>query len=293
MKISWLFSLLLAFNASCMTVSADQMLRTQTEYFSADGVVAAELETGAGSLTVNGIEGLDAIEVSAEFKCGSALFSDAQRILDNLQLSMEVRGNTFYLKSDQLRDWSWGNSGWIDISINMPKRIDLEVNDGSGSTFISGMGRNIRIKDGSGKIELTNTDGSIYIDDGSGEIRIRNAEGDIDINDGSGSIDLRYLGGSAQIHDGSGSIDVDDVRGDLIIREDGSGSIRAQNIQRDVEINDGSGSIDVQHVGGSVQIRDGSGSISVADVGGDLSIPSGGSGSIHYSDITGKVSVPE
>jgi hypothetical protein len=293
MKISGLILLLLALNAACITVSANQTLRTQNDSFPAVGVEKAVLETGAGSLTINGRSGLEEIEVSAEFRCSSGFASNSQRILDNLRLSMEVRGNTFYLKSEHTKTWNFGESGWINITINMPSGIEMAVKDGSGSILISGMDRSIGINDGSGSIELTNNDGSIHIKDGSGAIQVRSAQGDIDINDGSGSIDLKYLGASAQIQDGSGSIDVDDVRGDLIIHDDGSGSIHAQNIQRDVDINDGSGSIEVRHVGGNVQIHDGSGSISVTDVGGNLSIPRGGSGSINYSDIAGQVSVPE
>jgi DUF4097 and DUF4098 domain-containing protein YvlB len=277
---------------SCVSVLADHTLQTQTKSFPADGVEAAILETGAGTLTVTGTSGLSAIEVRAEYKSGSGFSDSAQRILDKLRLSMEVQGNTFYLKSEHLDNWSWGDSGWIDITINMPKEIDLKVSDGSGSMAISGMGRNVTINDGSGEIELTNINGNIRIDDGSGEIRVRNARGDIDIHDGSGSIDLLYIGGNARIRDGSGSIHVADVSGDLIIPNDGSGDIHVENAMRDVDINDGSGSIDVRHAGGSVRICDGSGSIHIDDVGGDLTIPRDGSGSVQYSGIRGKVSVP-
>ena len=133
MKISGLILLLLALNTACVTVSASQAIRTQNDSFSAVGVEKAVLETGAGSLAINGRSGLEAIEVSAEFKCGSDFASNSQRILDSLRLSMEVRGNTFHLKSEHLKTWNFGESGWIDITINMPSGIELEVDDGSGS----------------------------------------------------------------------------------------------------------------------------------------------------------------
>jgi hypothetical protein len=293
MRISLLLALLMGLNTSCTIVLADHTLRTQTESFPASGIEAALLETAAGILTITGTPGMSAIEVRAEFKCKSGFSGNTERILDNLQLDMEVRGNTFYLKSHHRGNWNLGDSGWIDISINMPTEIALDIDDGSGSISISGINRSIKITDGSGEIELTRIDGSIQIDDGSGEIRVRNAQGDVDIQDGSGSIDLRYLGRNVQIRDGSGSINVDDVVGDLDIPSDGSGEIHAQNIQNNVDIHDGSGSIDVRHVGGNVRISDGSGSIHVEDVGGDLTIPGVGSGSIHYSGITGKANVPK
>jgi hypothetical protein len=293
MRIAWLFVLCLALTTSCIPVLADHTLSTQTESFPASGMSRADLETGAGILTIIGTPGLQEIEVRAEFKSGSGISGNTQRILDNLVLDMEVRGSTFYLKTENRRDWSWGNSGWIDIHINMPAGIELDIDDGSGPISISGMGQDVNIKDGSGKIELTRIEGSVRINDGSGEIQVRDARGSVDINDGSGSVDVRHAGGNVQIRDGSGSISVDDVGGNLIIPGDGSGSIDVQNIQNDVDINDGSGSISVRHAGGNVQINDGSGSIDVTDVSGNLTIPSAGSGSVHYSDVRGNVDVPK
>ena len=172
MRISLLLALFLGLNTSCITVMADHTLRTQTESFPASDVETAILETGAGFLTITGTPGLSAIEVRAEYKCGSGFSGNTQRILDNLQLDMEVRDNTFYLKSDRRGNWNWGDSGWVDIFINMPAEIGLDINDGSGPISISGITRNIKIKDGSGEIELTRIDGNIQIDDGSGEIRV-------------------------------------------------------------------------------------------------------------------------
>jgi DUF4097 and DUF4098 domain-containing protein YvlB len=275
MRISMLSLLLLAVSTSCVSVMADQTLRTQTKSFPARGVSAARLETGAGLLEIIGVADLPEIEVRAEYRCNGAFSVDAQRILDNLRLVMELRGDTFFLKSEHLDSWNWGDRGWIDVYINLPDSIDLEVDDGSGTVSVVGMGRNVEIKDGSGEIELIDIGGNIRINDGSGEIRIRNAAGEVSIDDGSGSII------------------VNDVAGDLIIPHDGSGEIRVQNARRNVSIDDGSGSIDVRHVGGSVRIRDGSGSIDVNDVAGDLIIPRDGSGSIHYSRVMGKADVPE
>ena len=116
-----------------MSVSADQTIRAQFESFPAQSIETAFLDTGAGSLTISGISGLGEIEVSAEYRVGFGVLSDTQRVLDNLRLNMEVQGNTFHLRTEELNGWSLGNSGWIDIAVKMPKEIALEVKDGSGS----------------------------------------------------------------------------------------------------------------------------------------------------------------
>ncbi len=52
------------------------------------------------------------------------------------------------------------------------------------------------------------------------------------------TITVRTVGGSVSIDDESGSIDVSDVAQDLIIEDDGSGSLTFADIQRRVEIPD-------------------------------------------------------
>jgi len=228
--------ILLVFTSGCTFSMANQTLRTQKESVPAAGLTMARLETGAGSLTINGQRGASTIEVFAEYKAAIQSESDAERILNNLKLTMEVRGSTFYLKSEQLQSWNWGNSGRIDLTITLPPSLSLEVNDGSGSIMITGMDRPITIEDGSGEIEVDHVRGNLRIDDGSGEIRILDIDGDVDVSDRSGEITVRRVEGSVHIRDGSGGIEVEDVSGDLIIPDEGSGSLRYRDIRGRVDV---------------------------------------------------------
>jgi hypothetical protein len=236
MRITLSFALLALCTGACAFSMAEQTLRTQNESFPAAGVSAVRLETGPGTLQVTGKPGAPSIEVTAEFKANIGSHGDAQRILDNLKLTMETRGNTFCLKSEQLGDWHWGDSGRIDLTIIVPSEVGLDIDDGSGSMSVKGMGREVRIKDGSGEIEVDGVDGNLVIDDGSGSIWIRNVKGDVRIVDGSGGIDVARVGGSVRIDDGSGSIDVEDVGGDLVIPHDGSGSVHYRDIRGRLDI---------------------------------------------------------
>ena len=236
MRITLTFAFLALCTGSCAFSMAEQTLRTQNESFSAAGVSAVRLETGPGSLQVTGRPGAPSIEVTAEFKANVGSQGDAKRILDNLKLTMETRGDTFFLKSEQLSDWHWGDSGRIDLTIALPSAVRLDINDGSGSMSIKGMGRDVRIEDGSGEVEVDGVDGNLEIDDGSGSIWIRNVKGEVAIEDGSGGIDIARVGGNVRIDDGSGSIDVEDVAGDLIIPHDGSGSVHYRDVRGRLDI---------------------------------------------------------
>ena len=230
-------SLLLLLTAACVNGMADQTITTNQQSFQASGVTDARLETGAGSLTIVGRPGAATIEVTAEYKARASSRQDIQRILDNLKLTMELRGSTFFLKSEHLNQWNWsGDSGSIDLTITMPPAIALSVDDGSGSIEISGIERDITIDDGSGSIELREIQGSLTIDDGSGSIQVVDATGNVDIDDGSGEIDVRNVRGSVRVSDGSGSIDAHDVSGDLVVASGGSGSLRYSDIQGKIDI---------------------------------------------------------
>lgn len=93
------------------------------------------------------------------------------------------------------------------------------------------------------------------------------------------------------IDDGSGSIRIDNLAAALEI-EDGSGSIQIERVDADVTIDDGSGSITINGIGGHLVIDDGSGSITINSVGGDLTLDDG-SGSITVREVGGVVTVDD
>jgi hypothetical protein len=214
---------------------ATQVLSVKQEVFPADGVRKARLETGAGKLEVRGRVGAASIEVRAEFK-GRPRAGDEQRILDNLELKMEVRGDTFYLKTGTRSRLRWNESGWIDLTITVPPRIALDVDDASGSISVSGIDGDVMIEDGSGEVDLDRIQGEVVINDGSGSITVRDVGKSVRISDGSGGISVRHIQGNVTIEDGSGSIEVEDVRGNLDVPRAGSGSVRYRDVQGTVQV---------------------------------------------------------
>src|SRR5437867_9521714 len=204
------FLFLSLFNA-CECSFADEILTTKRRSFDAAGVSGAKFETGAGKLVIDGRLAGSAIEVIAEYRGRAGSKDEVQRIIDNLKLTMEVRGNIFYLKTERANDWGWRDNGYIDLTISLPARLKLGINDGPGSMTVSGIDGDVTIEDGSGDIEVDGLKGNLKIDDGSGSIRIENVAKNVRIHDGSGSIHVKHVGGDVWIEDGSGSIDVTDV----------------------------------------------------------------------------------
>ena len=203
---------------------------------STDGINVFELDTGSGSLTIKGIPDADDIQVKAlirvddddEGKARRRIASDVTLTLvkshDRAKLRAEF-DNTF---------WHGNQEGLIDLEIEMPAGLNLNVDDGSGSIEISDVMGDIEVDDGSGPIVIHDV-GNIRIDDGSGPINVAVAGGNVSIDDGSGEITVERVGGNVIIDDGSGKIDVSDVEHDLIIIDDGSGGLSVLNVRGSVK----------------------------------------------------------
>lgn len=223
------------------------------------GARSIRIEAAAGILKVEGRQGLDQVHVRGTAK------SDRKSRLDGIKLIAERRGDEIFIKADMPDDHDgyFGRNGndWdniaLDLVIEVPTSLPLDVDDGSGEA------------------EFNNT-GAIELEDGSGEIRVKGAHGDVRISDGSGSIIIEGVQGSVRVSDGSGEIRGRDVTGNFVVEEDGSGNI------------------DVSSVGGTMRVEsDGSGNIDVDRVTGDFVVDHDGSGSIRYDTVKGSVRIPE
>ncbi len=202
----------------------------------ASGASRLELVTGAGSLIVQGVNGLDAVEVDAKIVVGAIRDGKGREMIEkHAVLELDRKGDRIRLIAEfdnGVR--SWGSGGRIDVVVRAPAGLELSIDDGSGSLRVRDFDADVRIEDGSGSVVVDSV-GALNLDDGSGSIKVRNAAGDVYINDGSGSITIDTVDGTVTIDDGAGGIDVSGVTEDLVIIDDGSGGIRFNDVRGKVE----------------------------------------------------------
>jgi hypothetical protein len=220
----------------------------------AAGARTVEVEAAGGILRVEGKPGLRQVQVTGTARASS------QRLLNEIKLIAERRGDLVFIKADMPEDNGWRDDDWsvgLDLVIQVPQGINAEISDGSGDTKIFNIGA-LEASDGSGDFSVDGAAGSVRIKDGSGNLKIENVVGDVNVSDGSGDVNVRNVSGSFIVEsDGSGGIFATDVRGSVIVEHDGSGEI---------EVN---------------------------KVGKDFRVESKGSGNIDYADVTGRVDIPE
>ena len=225
----------------------------------AAGIETLKIDCGAGYLKVRGVEGLNQIEVKATLEVKGIDEDELEEFKKEfVDLSLEKSGSKAVLTSEVKDNFSISSifknkSAHINLDVQIPKNLALDVKDGSGSVEIFDMNSDVELEDGSGSITIENINGKLEIEDGSGSIGLNNIGGNVKINDGSGSIDIKDVGGDLNVDDDSGSIDIKDIKGSVVV-DDGSGSISIYGVDKDVTIkNAGSGGLSIHNVKGTVK----------------------------------------
>jgi putative adhesin len=219
------------------------------------GARMAQIEARAGTLRIEGRAGLTEIQAHGTARASS------RALLEQVRLTAERRGDVAYVivEIPEMRgDWNDDDEhASLDLIVEVPKTLSLDVEDRSGDLEIRGVGQ-LDLVDHSGDATIEDVGGRLRVRDGSGDLRIRDVRGDVTLEDGSGGVHLQT------------------IRGSISVDRDGSGQFEAENVTGSVRIaNKGSGSVDVAHVGG------------------DFVVDRKGTGSIEHRDVRGRVDVPD
>ena len=243
--------------AAALLVAAVSVVADDCDYtdpreavIDAAGATLIAIDAAAGSLRVEGRDGLTEVRASGE-ACASR-----KSLLEDIRIETRRTGDTVRIIAEMPTSLRSGNAR-LDLVVEVPADIPLDVEDSSGEMKIRHVAA-LEINDSSGEIVVEDVTGDLRIrEDSSGEIEVIGVTGNVHIEeDSSGEIDIRKVGGSVIIdEDSSGEIDVADVEGDVIVHRDSSGSISVRNVGGDFTVDhDGSGDIRHQEVAGRVSI---------------------------------------
>jgi hypothetical protein len=205
----------------------------RTATVNASGATVLRVDARAGNLRVTGRTDLTEVRVRGTARASS------RGLLEDIKLEAERKGNevTVRVVMPEMRDWSWNTQAVLDLVIETPATLPLEIDDTSGDMTIESVSGKVRIEDNSGDIRVRDT-GDVWISDSSGGIEVRGVKGSVDIDeDSSGEIEIYDVTGSVHVgRDSSGSIDVSRVGGDFVVERDGSGSIDYDGVKGKVDI---------------------------------------------------------
>lgn len=201
----------------------------------ASGATLLKVDARAGMLRITGRADITEVRVRGTARASS------KSLLEDIKLEAVRKGDEVNVRAvmPDMRDCcSWNNEALLDLVIEVPAKLALDVDDTSGDMTIEGVAAKIRIEDNSGNIRVRDAGGDLWISDSSGGIDIRGVKGSVDIDeDSSGEIEVYDVTGSVHVgRDSSGSIDVSRVGGDFVVDHDGSGSIDYDGVKGKVDI---------------------------------------------------------
>jgi hypothetical protein len=173
---------------------------------------------------VLGERGTDVLSLSAAFP------GPDEDALADLVLRHDRRGETLRVETRAGR-----SKGRVNLALTVPPRLEVLIDDGSGSVRVAGIEGAVSIEDGSGSISVENLGGDLSVKDGSGAITAEHVAGAVRIDDGRGSIAVRAACGDVTARDDSGSITVRDVDGRFHLASDSSGPVSTSGIRGGVD----------------------------------------------------------
>lgn len=201
----------------------------------ASGATLLKVDARAGQLRVTGRTDLKEVRVRGTARASS------RGVLAEIKLEAVREGGEIHVRAilpDHRNCCDWNDEALLDLVIETPAALPVDVDDTSGDMTIESVGAKVRIDDTSGNIRVRDAGGDVWIRDTSGGIDIRGVKGSVDIDeDSSGEIEVYDVTGSVHVgRDSSGSIYVSRAGGDFTVEHDGSGSIDYDGVKGKVDI---------------------------------------------------------
>ena len=252
-KALWLCAFLIAPSVHAWNCKHEQSL---DQVLDLSGTDVLTVNAGAGDLRIRGASGSD-----QAFIRGKICASDEDLLSKARVLTEGGRNAEITVDLPEL-DGGWSISGnkysYIDLELEVPDSIELNVHDSSGDIEINGVG-SLVVQDSSGDIEIMDVDGTVSINDSSGDVEIEDVRGDVIVES-----------------DSSGDLEGDHISGNVLVQKDSSGDIHFSDVDQNFTVE-----------------RDSSGDITGRNIGGNFTVERDGSGEIRSDNVSGVVDIPE
>ncbi len=255
-------ALVILYMNSCISIdtSAQKITIDKIEK-SFDNISTLDVKGAFCKVTINS-HSSDKINFKGEIK------SNKER--DDIKIKYEKKGNTLEVWIEKPNSLSGSYSGSFDFMV--PKNINLDIKNSSGSIIIDNIGQStISLLASSGSINASNIESDITATTSSGSINTTNISGSLKAISSSGSHNIENIGGNVVATLSSGSIKINQVNG-TVKSTSSSGSQYINAVKSDVTASASSGSLKLENIFGNVISKASSGSIKLNNINGTLDI---------------------
>ncbi len=255
--------------AALMTIASgctDKIIEEQqTAQIEAGVIKKLRVSNPSGDLTIVGSDQADKIEAVAKIKRTENVPSE------EFKMAFTERGEEAeFVNSLSSSSFGINVLHQMDITLTVPRNMELDIVDESGNITVSGITGPVVINDQSGDMELKDIEGEVQVTDESGEIKFEKVKGNITLIDDSGNIELANNQGNVNIEDSSGEIDISNHSGMIVVVDD-SGNVKIDQVKGNVTVEDESGDLRIEQIEGDVRIEsDSSGNVTIERVSGTV-----------------------
>lgn len=208
---------------------------TVEKVFTVDGMPRLRVRNVSGETAIRvGEAGQVRVLARKRVRGGSA--DRAKRLLENVELRIEQRGNDIYVEPhlyEQERSWLdlfRGKRFRVDFEITVPRECAVDAQTVSGDLDVQGT---------RGPARVESVSGDVNIADVQGPMRIKSVSGDVQCSDYVGMLEGSSVSGDVDVHGRVRGVELLTVSGDISIDMEPAASPREnrlKTISGDVEV---------------------------------------------------------
>ena len=231
------------------TIKTESFKQAETTTIPVVAGQSFQVDSIGGTILLEGVENRENIHLEVTRYVRIQDSKNAQQALDTLRWSHEEEGNLLRIKTftqgDQL---ALGVENYrVDLRIQYPLSMPLEVKNASGKTLIQRAEAPIVVSQQEGLIDITGAVAGVDLRNQSGDITIKSCDGILKAEAFNGTIRAKKPLGPLQLDNHSGKITIDTPQSSVYARNTG-GDIRI------IALNGVQGNFDVKTQDGNISM---------------------------------------
>jgi DUF4097 and DUF4098 domain-containing protein YvlB len=197
----------------------------------------------------------------------------ADNLAKVLTYSIVEEGGRYRVISTYNRDQnsSRGRRFKTSLTVHVPTRSNLNVNNRNGSVEISGLTGDQNLTNAFGEVTLQNISGRVQIRNRNDRVIVEDITGATEIVNEFGNVEGRRINGSVSVRDRNATVELDEIKGDAKV-SNAFGSTSAKNIQGSLSVDTRNGGVDAINVGSDVTVDNQFENVKLEDVKGVVNV---------------------
>ena len=169
--------------------------------------VTLDVDTSNGGVTVQGVEGIEAVSVTITLRSKGETLEEAQDRVERIVYHAESSGGRIdlrYRASEQEADVR--RYSGVDFDVLVPVETRVEVETSNGAITVEDVDGTIRLDTSNGAIDVYDSSGQLSAETSNGRIEVVRFVGDLSLDTSNGELWIEAVTGSVDAETSNGSV---------------------------------------------------------------------------------------